>query len=168
MNPNETPPHEEENFKSMEPLLVFAPPIASAIAEVPEQRASRGTNSKLKEQKEQKYSKDPKSNSGKQVASSFGRKSSKHGKAANGDVVETLVEDLPEDIGSDIVESNSKNDPVGALISRGTFGVGNILGQRLHIVERSCSNPVFMKIINKGIADFLKASDRSQFDTVDL
>ena len=78
------------------------------------------------------------------------------------------IEDLPEDIGNDIVESDLKINPAGALISGGTFNAGSILHQRLHIVEWSCLDPIFTKIINKGIADFLKAYNRSDFDTVVL
>ena len=166
MNPKETPPHEEENLKSVEPSFIFEAPLASAVAEGPNQRATRG--SKSKEQKEQKDSKGPKSNAGKQVASTSGRKSSKRGKAAHGNVAETAVEDPVEDIGDDIVQSDSKNDAVGALIPAGTVGVGSMLRRRLHLVDRSYSILIFTKIINKGIADFLNASDRSEFDTAVL
>ena len=135
MNPKETSPHEEENLKSVEPLFVFAPLVTSIVVVVPEQKASRGSKSKSKDQKDQKESKDPKSNGGKRVASSSGRKSSKHGKVVDGSVTETLVEDLPKDNNDDVLESDSNNDPAGALNSRGTFGVGSVLGRRLYIVE---------------------------------
>ena len=52
MNPKETPPHEEENLKSVEPSFVFEALLALAVVEVPEQRASQGSKSKSKEQKE--------------------------------------------------------------------------------------------------------------------
>ena len=63
MNPKENPPHEEENFKSVEPSFIFEAPLASVVAEGSDQRATRG--SKSKKQKEQKDSKGPKSNAGK-------------------------------------------------------------------------------------------------------
>ena len=63
MNPKETSPHEEENLKSVEPSFIFEAPLASVVAEGPNQRATRG--SKSKEQKEQKDSKGPKPNAGK-------------------------------------------------------------------------------------------------------
>ena len=53
------------------------------------------------------------------MASTSGRKSSKRGKAAHGDVVETAVEDPGEDIGDDIVQFDSKTDAAGALILQG-------------------------------------------------
>ena len=102
------------------------------------------------------------------MASTSGRKSSKRGKAAHGGIAETAVEDPAEDIGDDIVQFDSKNDAAGALIPAGIVGVGSVLRRRLHLVDRSCSIPIFIKIINKGIADFLNASDRSEFDTVVL
>ena len=163
MNPKETPPHEEENLKSVEPSFIFEAPLASIVAEGPKQSATRG--SKSKEQKEQKDSKGLKSNAGKRVASTSGRKSSKRGKAAHGGVAETTVEDPVEDIGNDIIQSDSKNDAAGALIPIGKVGVGSVLRRRLQLVDRSCSIPIFTKIINKGIADFLNASNRSEFDT---
>ena len=163
MNPKETPPHEEENLKSVEPLFIFEAPLASVVAEGPNQRATRGSKSK-----EQKDSKGPKSNAGKRVASTSGKKSSKCGKAAHGGVVETAVEDPVEDIGDDIIQSDSKNDAAGALIPTGTVGVGSVFRRRLHFVDRSCSIPIFTKIINKRIADFLNASNRSEFDTAVL
>ena len=166
MNPKETPPHEEENLKSMEPSFIFEAPLASTVAEGSDQRATRGTKSK--EQKEQKDSKGPKSNAGKRVASTSDRKSSKRGKAAHGGVAETAVEDPVEDIGDDIVQSDSKTDVAGALIPTGTVGVGSVFCRRLHLVDRSCSIPIFTKIINMGIADFLNAFDRSEFDTAVL
>ena len=168
MNPKETPPHEEENLKSVEPSFIFEAPLALAVAEGLEQRATRGSKLKSKEQKEQKDSKDPKSNASKQVASTSSRKSSKRGKAAHVGVAEMAVEDPVEDIGDDIIQSDSKNDAAGALIPTGMICVGSILRRRLHLVERSCSIPIFTKIINKGIADFPNAFDRSEFDTAVL
>ena len=124
MNPKETPPHEEENLKSVEPSFIFEAPLASTVAAGPNQRATRG--SKSKEQKEQKDSKGPKSNAGKRVASTSGRKSSKRGKAAHGNIAETVVEDPVEDIEDDIVQSDLKNNVAGALIPAGTVGVGSV------------------------------------------
>ena len=166
MNPKETPPHKEENLKSMEPSFIFEAPLTFAVTEGPDQRATRG--SKSKEQKEQKDSKGPKSNAVKRVASTFGRKSSKRRKAAYGGVAETAVEDPVEDIGDNIVQSKSKIDAAGALIPAGTVGVGSVFRRRLHLVDQSYSIPIFTKIINKGIADFLNASDSSEFDTAVL
>ena len=166
MNPEETPPHEEENRKSVEPSFIFEAPLASAVAEGLDQRATQGTKSK--EQKEQKDSKGPKSNVGKRVVSTSSRKSSKRRKVAHGGVAKTVVEDHVEDIGDDIIQSDSKTNAAGALISTGTVGVGSMFRRRLHLVDRSFSIPIFTKIINMGIADFLNASDRSEFDTAVL
>ena len=85
-----------------------------------------------------KDSKDPKSNGDKRVASNFGRKSSKRVKAADGGIAETPVEDPFENISYDNVESDSKNDPIGASILGGTISVVSVLNQRLQIVERFC------------------------------
>ena len=90
------------------------------------------------------------------------------GNPPNGSVAEMAVEDPIEDIRDDIVQSDSKNDAAGALIPTGTVGVGSVFRRRLHLMDRSCSIPIFTKIINKGIADFLNASDRSEFDTAVL
>ena len=40
MNPKETPPHEEENRKSVEPSFIFEAPLAFAVAEGPNKRAT--------------------------------------------------------------------------------------------------------------------------------
>ena len=77
------------------------------------------------------------------------------------------VEDPVEDIGDDIVQFDSKNDAGGTLIPAGTVGVGSVFRRRLHLMDRLLYPDIY-KIINKGIADFLNASDRLEFDTVVL
>ena len=109
-----------------------------------------------------------KSSGSKHVASNSERKSSKRGKAADGGVTEILPEDPPKDVADNVMESNPINEPLSASIVGGPFGIGSIPSRRIHMVKRFCSASVFTKIINKGILDFLKASDRSEFDTTVL
>ena len=121
----ETPPHEEENRQKVEPSFVSILADAFVATNVTNQKQTHGSKSKLKEQKDPKDSKSGGSN--KRVASTTGRKSSKRGENVDGGVTKAPIDDPSKDVANDVVESDSKVDPVSASNSARVFGIkGNV------------------------------------------
>ena len=101
---------------------------------------------------------------GKHWTSTSGRKSSKQGEVSNGDVAQAPIDDDIVDMANDIAESGTKPDTMSDSKSGGSFAFKGNAAIRLQIVQRSGATQVSTKILNKGNADFLKASDKFEFD----
>ena len=124
--PKETPPHEEDNLQKVELTFVAPEPIVPISRDVADLKQDQGSKSKSKEPnlKELKS----KENKGEKCgASTSGRKSSKCGKASDGNVGQAPIDDDVIDIANKIAKSDTKPDTMsGSKCGRDfAFGLGS-------------------------------------------